>query len=359
MSHFSVAVITHTKPIEVDLHKILQPFHEYECTGTKDEYVVWVDTTDKNREEWGKYEKHMVRLSDDSVHDRYSEQFYTGEPDDPNSFSPRKTFVLPEGAEEYTCLAPEVETLEEFSKGWDGSEPDPDNPGRVRRYTNPNAKWDGWVIGGRWTGHFQLNYNPGEDPVNQETCSLCHGTGTRTDMTVENGCNGCKGTGVSTKWPTQWVKNESDCVQVKDLPIDQLVSSAEQKAAQQYDEAITIIKDREFFPWKHCHEILFKDNLQGARDYYHDQQVIKDLREWDTWCSPENFLEERSTYIFNAGASSISTFALIKDGQWYQRGEMGWWACVSDEDDNWDQKWFELFQSLDPEAWVTIVDCHI
>jgi hypothetical protein len=40
MSHFTVLVVTDT-PDEDALTRALQPFHEYECTGTKDKYVVW------------------------------------------------------------------------------------------------------------------------------------------------------------------------------------------------------------------------------------------------------------------------------------------------------------------------------
>ena len=49
MSHFTVAVITKNNPTNEELNKVLQPYHEYECTGFKDQYVVPVDETDDNR----------------------------------------------------------------------------------------------------------------------------------------------------------------------------------------------------------------------------------------------------------------------------------------------------------------------
>jgi hypothetical protein len=82
--------------------------------------------------------------------------------------------------------------------------------------------WDWYVIGGRWTGHFD-GYDPTADPANQETCTLCHGTGTRDwspcNVTPEwiaecGGCNGCQGTGTSTKWSTQWAQRDEDVVPV-------------------------------------------------------------------------------------------------------------------------------------------------
>jgi hypothetical protein len=35
-----------------------------------------------------------------------------------------------------------------------------------------------------------------------------------------------------------------------------------------------------------------------------------------------------------ANFDEICTFALLKDGIWYEKGQMGWWACVSNEDEN-------------------------
>jgi hypothetical protein len=44
MSHYSVLVIGE------DVEKQLQPYHEYECTGIEDEYVVEVNKNDEVKE---------------------------------------------------------------------------------------------------------------------------------------------------------------------------------------------------------------------------------------------------------------------------------------------------------------------
>lgn len=76
--------------------------------------------------------------------------------------------------------------------------------------------WDWWSIGGRWTGVLD-GYEPDKDIRNIETCWLCHGTGVRSDMAVANGCNGCRGLGVSVKWPTKWVSHPGDIATVADV----------------------------------------------------------------------------------------------------------------------------------------------
>lgn len=78
-------------------------------------------------------------------------------------------------------------------------------------HDNENGWWDFWSIGGRWSGLIS-GYEPDKDPANIETCRLCGGSGTRRDMVVANGCNGCRGTGKRVKWPTQWGFHEGDVV---------------------------------------------------------------------------------------------------------------------------------------------------
>lgn len=57
----------------------------------------------------------------------------------------------------------------------------------------------------------------------------------------------------------------------------------------------------------------------------------------------------------------ISTFAIVKDGQWYERGEMGWWGMVYDvkNPDEWDQEVNKLMEGLPDETLISIYDCHI
>ncbi len=74
--------------------------------------------------------------------------------------------------------------------------------------------WDYYQIGGRWTGLFD-GYDAAKDPKNIKPCRLCGATGKRTDLTVENGCNGCQGTGKAVAWPTEWSFHPGDVVPVE------------------------------------------------------------------------------------------------------------------------------------------------
>ena len=70
MSHFAILVIGE------DVEKQLQPYHEYECTGTKDEYVIWVD---EHEEYLAEYENETVtRLVSESggIFSPYDDKFH-------------------------------------------------------------------------------------------------------------------------------------------------------------------------------------------------------------------------------------------------------------------------------------------
>ena len=63
-----------------------------------------------------------------------------------------------------------------------------------------------------------------------------------------------------------------------------------------------------------------------------------------------------------ANFNDLTTFAVIKDGKWYEKGEMGWWgACVSNEKDKevWYKEFHKILEEQDPETLLTLVDCHI
>ena len=57
----------------------------------------------------------------------------------------------------------------------------------------------------------------------------------------------------------------------------------------------------------------------------------------------------------------ICTFAVVKDGRWFERGKMGWFAAVHDEKDpeTWASVWDSLVRNVSPDTLITIVDCHI
>ena len=308
MSHFSVLVITQTKPSQDELHQIMLPWHEYECTGYE-EYVIDVDVTDE-----------MV-----AAHAAHGD----GEP-----FTPK------------------------WVKEWSGAKL---KDGRYYKHTNPNKKWDWYQIGGRWTGMLVPYYDPEKDSANRETCTLCNGTGKRADMPGQDKCNGCAGTGIHTKRPTQWAKIAGDQLRLGDIPLVTLRDEAERRALDKYDEATGIVGGRPIPDWATVLAAQGTDYAK-AREIYNNDPVIVALQEKDPFLDSINSLRKsRADVARSARASAICPFAIVHEGKWYERGEMGWWACVSNEKDRdaWAEEFEALLDKLSPDSWLTVVDCHI
>lgn len=62
------------------------------------------------------------------------------------------------------------------------------------------------------------------------------------------------------------------------------------------------------------------------------------------------------------GEPSACTFAILTDTTWNERGELGWFGCVSNESKDWDQKYAKIceeYLAANPKAYAILVDYHI
>jgi hypothetical protein len=59
------------------------------------------------------------------------------------------------------------------------------------------------------------------------------------------------------------------------------------------------------------------------------------------------------------GMKKLETFAIIKDGEWYEKGQMGWWGISENSDEKWQEEFDKLLKTLPKDTLLTIVDCHI
>lgn len=286
MSHFSVMIIGQ------DPGKQLQPFHEFECTGENDEHVQDIDVTDECREhglDWHGLDDKVVE-SEDQV-DR-------------------------NGAHKYGYAVMDGDTIIKA----------------VNR-TNPNKKWDWWVVGGRWQGMLLLK--PGRDG--------------------ESGRAGLMGSRHPNGGVDQALKGDVD--------FDKMRDQAGERAGAKHDQMAAIIDGRTWDAWKDVAERNGGYN-DAARAEYNAQPVIaayKASEHYSPFGTFDDFRVTREEYVQAARDGAITTFAVLKDGQWYQRGEMGWWGTVSDrkDDDAWDREFTALLDGLPDDTLLTVVDCHI
>ena len=198
-----------------------------------------------------------------------------------------------------------------------------------------SQKWNWFQLGGRWTGYFKL----------------------------KNGSNGNVGDpGLMT---SSAKKGFSDQCLKKDIDIQSMIDDAKNKAEKEYDLAHSVIDGQKFESWEFVRTRIH--DIDKARKEYHAQPLIKKWNEskikdqlgWSS--SPEDYSTPKERHLKNACDSVISAFSIIKDGKWYQKGEMGWWGFVSDEKDSniWNEQVSKLFNELPDETLISLYDCHI
>lgn len=317
MSHFTVLVIGENQEEQ------LQPFHEYECTGQKDQYVIDVDYTEEVNE-WLEKPLFVGKKKDsDEIDYHYYEDKAKEEFESYETMTHRQYF-------EKTGADFDEEISENF-----GVEK---KNGVWSRFTNPNAKWDWYQLGGRWTGFFKL----------------------------KNGAQGNTGEpGLMTRSAKVGYADEA---LKKDIDFEGMRNEAANKAAERYDSAMSVLGNLPVNePWDELRDRFEKEGktIEEARTAYWAQERCVASRgsnvESLKWDSPDSFLISREQYIENARKSAISTFAVIKDGKWYEKGEMGWWGMVSNEKDKneWLNQYYELLESIPDDTMISVYDCHI
>jgi hypothetical protein len=203
------------------------------------------------------------------------------------------------------ALKDKYPVYEDYLKDWHGIE---DIAKQGYDY-NPKAKWDWYQLGGRWTGVFKLK--PKADG-NLGTPSLV------SSKRAENGTadQACK----------------------RDIDFDVMKQEQFEEASQAYDKFEAATKANTLKPgegyWEYGVENIGKD----ANHYV---------------------AESREQYLTRN--AHIGTFAVLKDGEWYEKGEMGWWGCVSDEKDpeEWNNQFNKLLEELPEDTLLSVFDCHI
>jgi hypothetical protein len=231
---------------------------------------------------------------------------------------------IPEGADMRTALAAAIE------EGW--AEPEEyritaEGALEQRSTYNPQSKWDWWVIGGRWEGFF------------------LHLDGRRVD---------------------QLLNQDWDRITQREL--------ARVDAATRFDTLERVVKGlphpAPFPQWVERLEVDMprEEALNQARRDYHEHPFIKaltenDLMPWledplDAWhLNAEN---PRESYLTSAMLGCAVPFAYVKDGEWHEKGQMGWFGMAANEQDEdaWAVEVNRVYDSLDDEM-LTNCDCHI
>lgn len=348
MSHFAVLVIDN-RPLTNDvLTDILQPWHEFECTGIKDQYVVEVDETEELRKE---YETGLVYTSKEALKDKYK------------TF---REFLIDWHGKKEAPFGEQPDTKEDGQHAYGYFTVNADGEVlKVIDFTNPNKKWDWWVVGGRYRGKL-ITKNPALVAVGK--------------MSIFD----------SAKLP----KGEGDIAKVADLDLVAMKHKQMERRKKSIDFALSFCTTYKGL------NLTKEEVLERWADMAEHGKLLKKRKEewlnmtldergpgWaDTWmltkypdkasvafskateCGLMDYYEglselvpwtSKDPYADVDKVLPLTAYAVVKDGVWHSKGTMGWFGCSFDEQDNWDQALSNFLDELRPEQYIAVVDCHI
>jgi hypothetical protein len=307
MSHFTVLVVGD------DYEQALAPFHEFECTGLNDEYVQDMDITDKVR----------ARMTGDKSEPLEEALSYFGLDE---RVVDDESKVDRDGDHQFGYAVVQDDQLVKA----------------VDR-TNPNAKWDWYQVGGRWSDFLKLKAGAagerGEKSLLDEDKSRKAGY--------------------------------ADQAQVGDVDFDGMIAEAGQAAGELHDKVMAALGEHRPTPWsKFVARVKSQEiTIEQAREAYNAQPGVKEAHAAiGSFMSDAEILEAvmaktRDAYAEYEGMDNSRTYALLThDGRWLEPGEMGWFGISSETPETkeaFTRQYWDYVRGLAPETTVTVVDCHI
>lgn len=311
MSHFVVLVIGD----DVDLQ--LAPFNEQPEADDPHVELDFNDRTDEFRKEYDEESIEIIKRPDGSWVFAHA------------ATNADKAAQIAPVSVKFSELYP---TFEEFCNRWRGAKPN--EQGRYGYSSNPNAKWDWYQIGGRWSGYFKAL--PGA--IGKVGESGVFGNKARPGM--------------------------YDQLRRGDIDFDGMRADAAAEANKHYDAYEAAVAGLKV-PKRWTEFRTAYENTDDAREAYNTTPYITALRAASIlpWFEdPVAFYGiGREKFVERASNSTFVPFAVLKDGEWFAKGEMGWFGLSSDDVDpeTWSDRVWELLRDLPEDTLITAVDCHI
>jgi hypothetical protein len=137
-----------------------------------------------------------------------------------------------------------------------------------------------------------------------------------------------------------------------------------EKCCQQLDELRAKTPQQKYEEYLRYHE-QFNDQGEPVSTYNPDSKwdwyVIGGR--WDGWIndldtSRESLADNTALTEEVIARDKLPHAIITPDGQWHERGQMGWWAMLLTENENWEQEARALLASYTGYR-VVIVDAHI
>lgn len=338
MSHFSVCVIVpqsesgellKVRRLEDRLQTILAPFDEQ---TEEPEYREFEDRTEEAKAGYETDTVQVVRFPDGTIHSDYDSEFrkrfyiregtiYEYGPD-----GKRTSGLRTEAAKAYTLINdypvklfyPSFETYCEEYCGY------VQNAKGLWGYTcNPNAKWDWWQIGGRFSRNFLVKEN-------LEDCMISYDRESDEDDGAPDGYT------------------YVDAARKKDICWDLMKELAVKEVEKEYQKCVDAFKSNDKTAFGPLTKIV-EDGIAGwGHMIYLKGETLDEFKARRGAADMDQYM--------------VSSFAAIdRNGDWLGSGDMGWFGISTN--DKAERVWNDELQNLMNEAqdddFIVVVDCHI
>jgi len=188
--------------------------------------------------------------------------------------------------------------------------------GEVYSTYNPDSKWDWYEVGGRYAGRIAV-----KDGVEIEVPNFSWGWDD------------------DSKEKVIAMGNKTDSAYKRDIDFSKM-----HRTEEDYKDALRY--------W----ELIVEGDKPKNKE---EEETVK----WSFY-KPEYYVNRYKTKEKYAEChSSFAMWAVVKDGVWYEKGKMGFWAMSDETDDeavDWEMNFFDRFiKDLPEDTLITVVDCHI
>lgn len=349
MSHFTVLVkvtadklVEHNGNIEEAVEKMLSPYQENNNGDCPIEFMEFNDVTEEYKKEWAEKTIECVRLSNGELAFKWDSRFKKVKESGKDDVFAEKEFVLPEGAVIVEVPLNEYyDSFDEFVREWHGTRFNEEKQA-YGHWENPNAKWDWYRIGGRWTGLL---------PV------------IRSSVTKRNGCTVIDAFEQRDRQGLLQEENYADIVIVGELDKQRMSMDSEESIHKFWDrhQRLKSIEDG----------IIEKDKEDSLLEYeindtLHSLGLRKCIRPRSDGIEP---LFENKPFTLEDLQTKYSwywefhTYAVVDDDGWHEKGQMGWFGISSEtvgEAEDWDKSFVHKFlANEEDDTTLVVVDAHI
>jgi len=259
---------------------------------------------------------------------------------------------------------------------------------------NPKSKWDWYEIGGRWAGFFMLRTNfekqlaeigfsrnefdnlikLKENNLEKfvQTVSKYKGYDDKINLLIE--LHG------KTSIHDRNAFIFGDQAKKGDINFEGMRIESREKAIKRYENLESIFGEIPKMTLtfeeaqKQATSKKGKIDYDKARELYWAQPALKQVQDARTrtdltdeqkssviWIDLNDYQCTKEEYGQRAYNSGVSTHAVVKDGKWYQKGEMGWFGISTDTStqEEWDAELNKLIDSVSDDTLFTLIDAHI